>query len=131
MIEEKNIINQCMNAIPSATVAGLIDLENYSFINVEVKVGEKESVASTVVEMAKNLFKFDVLTSVENIFREANSLQNELQSSEELLVTADQLYYFLRLKAENLLWVVACPLGESYGVLISRARRIVAQTKAI
>ena len=119
-------IRQAMSEVPKAVAAGLVDMGSGMMLSIKTVDSHPQSVLDILAPATKEMFEGEMVTAIENLFKQARGVKSDERYFQEILVSSTHLWhYFGRLKSNpQVVMAVVCRSDVNLGMLVMKARQI-------
>lgn len=119
-------IRLAMTDVPKAVASGLVDMGSGMMLSVKTVDSHPQAVLDILAPATKEMFEGEMVTTIENMFKKARGVENNIHYFQEILVSSTNLWhYFGRLKSnQQVVLTVVCRGDVNLGLLVMKARQI-------
>jgi hypothetical protein len=122
------IVRTAITSVPKAVAAGVVDLESGLMLSIKTVESHPQKILDLLAPAARDLFEGEMITTIENMFKQARGVQSTERYFQEVIISSTNLWhYFGRLKKDprTVLCVVATA-DSSVALLLLKCREITA-----
>lgn len=122
------IVKSIINDIPKSVAAGVVDMGSGMLLSIKTVESHPQAVLDILAPATKEMFEGDMVTQIENLFKQARGVDSDEHYFNEMLVGSKNLWhYFGRLKSAPGAVVVAVTSQDvNVGMLLMKARNLCA-----
>lgn len=122
----ESIIQRCMKDIPKTVAAGVVDMETGILLGIKTVDSHPQAVIDILAPATRDLFEGDNVETIENLFKKARGVTDDVHYFHEMLVMSSNLiHFFSRLSSNDRIVVVACcSIDANMGMVLAKGRDI-------
>lgn len=123
-----SIVDRCMKEIPKCVASGVVDMETGILLAVKTVDSHPQEVLDIVAPATKDLYEGDNVLSIENLFKKARGVKDDVHYFQEFLIMSSNLIHFFgRLKSNDRTVLVAATTNDAnMGMVLAKGRAIAA-----
>jgi hypothetical protein len=120
------IVKSVINDIPKSVAAGVVDMGSGMLLSIKTVESHPQQVLDILAPATKEMFEGDMVTQIENLFKQARGVDSKEHYFNEMLVGSTNLWhYFGRIKSSRESVLVAVTAQDvNVGMLLMKARQI-------
>ena len=122
----ETIVADAIANVPKAVAAGVVDLESGLMLAIETAQSHPQKILDILAPATRELFEGEMVSSIENLFKQARGVQSDEHYFQELLISSTHLWHFFgRLKANpKVVVTVVTTTDVNLGMLLVKCREL-------
>lgn len=122
----ETIVKSIISDVPKSVAAGVVDMGSGMLLSIKTVESHPQQVLDILAPATKEMFEGDMVTQIEDLFKQARGVDSVEHYFQEMLVGSKNLWhYFGRLKATpGAVVVVVTARDVNVGMLLMKARQI-------
>lgn len=119
-----SIVKGALATVPKAVAAGVVDMASGLMLSIKTVESHPQRVLDILAPATQELFEGEMVTSIENLFKQARGVTSEERYFKEILISSTHLWhYFGRLKSnQRTVLCVVATADVNLGMLIVKCR---------
>ncbi len=121
-----SIVKDALATVPKAVAAGVVDMASGLMLSIKTVASHPQRVLDILAPATQELFEGELVTTIENLFKQARGVKTDERYFKEILISSSHLWHFFgRLKSNprTVLTVVATA-DVNLGMLIVKCRQL-------
>ncbi len=122
------MVKNAISNVPKAVAAGVVDMASGLMLSIKTVESHPTRVLDILAPATRELFEGELVTTIENLFKQARGVKTDDRYFQEILISSTHLWhYFGRLKSNpRIVLCVVSTMDVNMGMLILKSREITA-----
>ena len=121
-----SIVKDAIATVPKAVAAGVVDMASGLMLSIKTVESHPQRVLDILAPATQELFEGELVTTIENLFKQARGVKSDERYFKEILISSTHLWHFFgRLKSSpRTVLVVVATADVNLGMLIVKCRQL-------
>lgn len=122
----ESIVKDAIAIVPKAVAAGVVDMASGLMLSIKTVESHPQRVLDILAPATQELFEGELVTTIENLFKQARGVKTDERYFKEILISSTHLWHFFgRLKSnQRTVLVVVATADVNLGMLIVKCRQL-------
>ncbi|HBL26932.1 MAG TPA: hypothetical protein DD490_08870 [Acidobacteria bacterium] len=123
-----SIVKNALATVPKAVAAGVVDMASGMMLSIKTVESHPQRVLDILAPATRELFEGELVTTIENLFKQARGVKSDDRYFQEILISSTHLWhYFGRLKSNPRIVLTVVTTGDvNMGMFIMKCRELTA-----
>lgn len=123
-----SIVKDALATVPKAVAAGVVDMASGLMLSIKTVESHPQRVLDILAPATQELFEGELVTTIENLFKQARGVKTDERYFQEILISSTHLWHFFgRLKSNpRTVLVIVAAADVNLGMLIVKCRQLTA-----
>lgn len=120
------IVKNAIANVPKAVAAGVVDMASGLMLSIKTVESHPQRVLDILAPATRELFEGELVTTIENLFKQARGVKSDERYFQEVLISSTHLWhYFGRMKSNpRAALCVVTPADVNMGMFLMKCREL-------